>query len=149
MVTSDAGPSNPRLADWQHIIIELRHFEGMAVENFILEKNNRVRIADRRLEQAFRVGRRIRHHDLQSGNIGVPAGIILAVLRRHARRRTVRTAEDDRAAHLPAGHVERLGRRIDQLIGRLHGEVERHEFDDRLETRRAPRRYRDRQNRVR
>ncbi len=48
-------------------------------------------------------------------------------------RSTVRPAEHDRAAHLSAGHVERLRRRIDDLIHRLHREVERHEFDDRLQ----------------
>ena len=36
-------------------------------------------------------------------------------------------------AHLTARHVTRLGRGIDELIHRLHGEVERHELDDRLE----------------
>ncbi len=50
-----------------------------------------------------------------------------------ARGGAVRPAEYDRGAHLSAGHVERLRRRIDDLVDRLHGEVEGHEFDDRLQ----------------
>ena len=47
--------------------------------------------------------------------------------------RAVRSAEHDRRTHLAAGHIERLGRRIDDLVDRLHGEVEGHELDDRLQ----------------
>src|SRR3546814_16947021 len=35
--------------------------------------------------------------------------------------------------HLAARHIQRLGRRIDDLVDRLHGEVEGHELDDRLQ----------------
>ena len=63
----------------------------------------------------------------------VPGRVVLAVLGGDARGRAVRAAEHDRGAHLAAGHVERLGRRIDDLVDRLHGEVEGHEFDDRLQ----------------
>ena len=50
-----------------------------------------------------------------------------------ARGGAVRSAEDDRRAHLAARHIERLGGRIDDLVDRLHGEVEGHELDDRLQ----------------
>ena len=53
--------------------------------------------------------------------------------RADARGGAVGAAEDDRAAHLAARHVERLGRRVDDLVDRLHGEVEGHELDDRLQ----------------
>ena len=42
--------------------------------------------------------------------------------------RAVRTAEHDRAADLAARHIERLGRRVDDVVDRLHGEVEGHEL---------------------
>ena len=45
----------------------------------------------------------------------------------------VRAAEHHRRFHLAAGHVERLRRRVEDLVDRLHGEVEGHELDDRLE----------------
>ncbi len=63
----------------------------------------------------------------------VPARVALRVLGRDARGGAVRPAEHDRAAHLPARHVERLGGGVDDLVDRLHGEVERHEFDNRLQ----------------
>src|SRR5262245_45712076 len=62
--------------------------------------------------------------------MAVPAGVALRVLRGDARRSAVRAAEYDRAAHLAAGHVERLSRGIDDVINRLHGEIEGHELDD-------------------
>ncbi len=46
---------------------------------------------------------------------------------------TVRATKHDRSAHLAAGHVERLGSGVDDLVDRLHGEVEGHELDDRLQ----------------
>ncbi len=63
----------------------------------------------------------------------VPARIVLAVLGADARGRAVGPAKHDRAFHLAAGHVARLGRRIDDLVDRLHGEIPGHEFDDRLQ----------------
>ena len=64
----------------------------------------------------------------------VPARVALRVLCSDARRRAVGAAEHDRAAHLPARHVQRLRRRVDDVVHRLHGEVERHELDDRLQS---------------
>ena len=122
-----------RLADRQHEIVELRHVEGLAVEDLVLEEDDRVRIADRGLEQALGVGGRVGLDDLQARDVAVPGGIVLAVLGGDARRGAVRAAEDDRRAHLAAGHVERLGGRVDDLVDRLHGEVEGHELDDRLQ----------------
>ena len=49
------------------------------------------------------------------------------------RRGPVRSAKHNLAAHLPARHIEGLRGRIHELIHRLHGEVESHEFDDGLE----------------
>ena len=39
------------------------------------------------------------------------------------------------SAELAARHVEGLGRRVDDLVDRLHGEVEGHELDDRAQAR--------------
>ena len=49
--------------------------------------------------------------------------------------RTARAAEHHRRTHLAAGHIERLGGGVDDLVDRLHGEVEGHELDDRLQAR--------------
>ncbi len=112
----------------------LGHRPGGAVEDLVLQHEHGVGIADRRLEQALRIGRVRRRHYLQSRHVGIPRRIALAVLGADARRRAVGTAEHDRAAHLAARHVERLGGGVDDLVDRLHGEIPGHELDDRLET---------------
>ncbi|MCY1227703.1 hypothetical protein D9M72_399890 [compost metagenome] len=125
----DAG-----LADRQHEIVKLRHFKGVTVEDFVFEEDDRVRVADRGLQQTLGVGCRIGHDDLEAGDMAVPVGIALRVLGSHAGSGTARAAEDDRRAHLATGHVERLGSGVDDLVDRLHGEVEGHELDDRAKT---------------
>ena len=105
----------------------------MAVQHFVFEEDHRIGIADRGLQQALVVGGRKRRDHLQAGNLRVPGRIILAVLGGDAGGGAVRPAEHDRAAHLAARHVQRLGRGVDDLVDRLHGEIEGHEFDDRLQ----------------
>ena len=61
----------------------------------------------------------------------VPAGIALRMLSGDAAGGTVRASKDNRAPHLAAGHIQRLGGRVDDLVDGLHGEIERHEFDHR------------------
>ena len=56
MVTSLAGAGDARLADRHEPIVELRHVEMLAVEDFVFEENHRIGIADRRFEQALGVG---------------------------------------------------------------------------------------------
>ena len=50
---------------------------------------------------------------------------------------------------LSAGHIERLGRRVDDLVHRLHGEVEGHELDNRLADRQRRRQRPNRRSRFR
>ena len=128
-----AGAHDPRLADRDHVIVEFRHLAGMAVQHFVFEEDHRIGIADRGLQQALVVGGRKRRDHLQAGDLRIPGRVILAVLGGDAGGGAVRPAEHDRAAHLAAGHVQRLGRGVDDLVDRLHGEVEGHEFDDRLQ----------------
>ena len=128
-----ARPHDARLADRQHEVIEFRHRERLTVKNFVFEEDDRIGIADRGFQQALGVGRGVgRDHD-QAGNLRIPGRVILAVLGGDARGGAVRSAEHDRGAHLSAGHIERLRRGVDDLVDRLHGEIEGHEFDDRLE----------------
>jgi hypothetical protein len=100
MVTS--LPVDARLTDRQDEVVELRHRHRLPVEDLVLEEDDRVRVADGGLEQAFRVSRCVRHHDLEAGHVRVPGGVVVAVLRAHARRGAVRAAEHDRRTHLAA-----------------------------------------------
>src|SRR3546814_3050919 len=79
--------------------------EAAAVEQLVFEEDDGVLAADRGLEQALRVGRVIgRDHD-QTRHARIPGRVVLAVLRRDARRGAVGAAEHDRTAHLAARHV--------------------------------------------
>ena len=126
-----ARADDPRLADRKHVIVELGHVEMLAVEQLVLEEHDRVVGPDRGLEQALGVGRAVRADHHQPRHVRVPAAVILAVLGGDPRRGAVGPAEHDRAAHLPARHIIGLGRRIDDVVDRLHREVEGHELDDR------------------
>ena len=57
----------------------------------------------------------------------------LRVLRRQLQRGAVRAAENDRHVELAARHVEQLGGGVEHLVEREHGEVPRHELDDRAQ----------------
>src|SRR6478735_6213329 len=96
----------------------------LAVEQLILEEDDRIVRADRRLEQSLGVRRAVWSNDDQAWNARIPGPVILAVLRADARRRAIGPAEHDRAAHLPTRHVIRLRCRIDDVVDRLHREVE-------------------------
>jgi len=99
------GAHDPRLSDRDHIIVELRHLAGMAIQHFVFQKHYRIGIADCGLEQALGIGGVRRRDHLQAGNVRIPGRIILAVLRGDARCRSVGAAEHDRDSDLPAGHV--------------------------------------------
>src|SRR3546814_18977849 len=58
----------------------------------------RVGVADRRLEKSLGISGRIGRHDLEAGDMSVPAGIVLAVLGRDPGGCAVRAAEHDRAS---------------------------------------------------
>ena len=135
MVTCLPTRCDARLADGHDPVVQLRHVEALAVEDFIFEEDHRIGIADRRLHQALGIRRRIGHHHLQAGDGAIPRGIVLAVLGADAGGGTIGAAEHDGAAHLAARHVERLGGGIDDVVDGLHGEVEGHELDDGLQAR--------------
>ena len=128
-----AFAGDPRLADRNKKIVVRGHFEFVPIKDFVFEKNDRVRIADGALQKPLGVGRRIRHDDFEPRNMRIPRGIILAVLRGDARGGAIGAAKHDRTVHLAARHIARLGGGIDDLVHRLHREVEGHEFDDRAQ----------------
>ena len=129
-----AGPRDARLADRHEVLGVLGHRKTLAVDQLVLKEDDRVRIADRGFEQPFVIGPGIGSDDLESRHMRVPARIALRMLRRDARGDAVRAAKHDRRRHLTARHIARLRRRVDDLVHRLHGEIERHELDDRPES---------------
>ena len=120
-----------------------------AVERLALDEDDRVVVADRRLQQALRVRRRRRHHHLEPGHVRVEVLERTASAARRAVRRAARAAEHDRQLELPARHLPDLGRVVDDLIERDEREVPGHELDDRPQARPSPRRCRRRRSRTR
>src|SRR5437867_13398758 len=55
------------------------------------------------------------------------------MLGRHLISRAGRSATNDRDLKLPTGHVKHLCGRVNNLIRRQNGKIERHELDDRPE----------------
>ena len=58
----------------------------------------------------------------------------MTMLRAHTRGRPIRTAENNRAAHLTARHIKRFRGRIDNMINGLHRKVPCHELNNRAQT---------------
>ena len=81
------------------------------------------------LKQSFRVLRAPWRNDLETGYASVPTRIILRVLCSDTSSKTIRATESDVAGLDAARHVMRFCSRVDDLINRLHGEVECHEFN--------------------
>src|SRR5262249_36724103 len=96
----------------------------MPVEDFVLEENYRIGIADCGLQQSLCVSSSCGRDHLETRNVRIPGRIILTVLGGDTRGGTVRSAKNDLTTHLSARHIERLGRRVDQLVHCLHGEIE-------------------------
>ena len=86
-----ARADDARLADRQDVIVQLRHVEMLAVEQLVLEEDDRVVAADRRLQQALGVGRAVRRDDDEARNAGIPGPVVLAVLSADTRCGSVRT----------------------------------------------------------
>src|SRR6516225_1606537 len=125
-----ARSGDARLANGYEEFRIFWHRKAFAIDKLVLEKHDRVRIADRRLQQALMVRPGERGDHLETRAMRIPARIALGMLCGDARGDAVWPAEDDRAAHLAARHVAGLRGRVDDLIHRLHGEIEGHELDD-------------------
>jgi hypothetical protein len=120
------------LAD-RNDVITLGHLALQVVEHLPLEHDHRIVVANGALEETLGVGRRRGRHDLEAGDVRVPALERLGVLRPELQRRAPRPAEHDRHRELAARHVAHLGGGVDDLVDGQQGEVPGHHFDDRAE----------------
>lgn len=90
---------NVRLTDRQHKVLALRlgrELERLAVHELALEHDDRVVVADRRLEQTLGIGGVPRRHDLEAGHRRVPRGVALRVCGTDRGWDRVRAAEHNR-----------------------------------------------------
>ncbi len=116
------GAADRRLAD-RHAIGVRRHRALGLVQQLVLEDQHRVRIVDRREQQALGVVRRRRLHDLEARHVREPRFEALAVLRRGAGARAARQPHDHRHARLAAEHEADLRRLVDDLLHRQRDEI--------------------------
>ena len=68
----DAFAANFRFANRNDPISDVGDFELVAVEHFVLEEDDRVRIADRGFQQTLRVSRVVRRDHDEAGYVRVP-----------------------------------------------------------------------------
>src|SRR3546814_1477229 len=99
--SSDVCSSDLGTADRDDERLALGHVEGLPVVDFVLEEDHRVGVADRRLEKSLGIRGRIGRHDLEAGDMSVPAGIFLAVLGRDPGRSEEHTSELQSLMRLP------------------------------------------------
>jgi hypothetical protein len=120
-----------RLAE-RDLLDLLRHLALERVQEPVLEEDDRVRVVDRRQQQAADVLGRGRVDDLQSGHVDEPRLELLRVLR--ARRPAGAALRADRQRHLqlPTAHRPVLRRLVDELLHREREEVLVHDLDDRV-----------------
>src|SRR6266850_6538785 len=104
-------------------VLARRHLTFRAVEELVLEEDDRVVVADRGCEETFRVGGRRRHHDLEARDMREPRLERLRVLRRVAAARPALRTHDHRHPSLPAEHEAVLRGLVDELVHRQAGEV--------------------------
>ena len=96
-----SGTRNAGFADRHHPVVKLGHFKSPAVEDFVLQENNRVRITDRSLEQSL--SHPLPNRAAQPSALASWAyhdGIVLAVLGGNAGGCTICPAKHDRTPHL-------------------------------------------------
>src|SRR5438552_12192710 len=127
----DVGALAPhdRLAEGNGEVRVLRHLALHVVEGLGLDEDDRIVVADGRLQQALGVHRRGGAHDLQPRHVVEVHLHRLRVLRGELVRGAARPADHDRHVVLAARHVVQLRGRVDDLVQGEQREVEGHHLD--------------------
>ena len=121
------------LAEAGDVVAVLGHLAPLAVEVLVLDEDDGVVVADRRLEQALGVGGGARHGDEQARHLEVHGLEAVRVRRAELMARSLGHAHHERHPDLAAEHVVDVGGVVDDLVHRQQREVDRHELDDRAQ----------------
>jgi hypothetical protein len=130
-VTSEPARATAGAPDRRDVFGVERNLAALLVDDEVLYDQDRVVIADGRLQQPLRVGWVCGRDDLQSGSSGGPALEALGMLRCELVAGAVGRSDDQWAAHLATEHGADLGCVIDDLVHRDEQEVEGHDLDHR------------------
>ena len=123
-------------SDWQDEVFPhdfIADFERLAVEILTFQKHDGVSGSDGGFEQSFAVFRVVGGDGDQPWDVTVPSCETLGMLGCHGCCGSVEASEDNRAADEATAHVVQLGGAVDDLVEGLHGKVNGHELDDRLQ----------------
>ena len=133
-VTSVPARTTARLAD-RHDVVGRRLRALHAVEQPVLDEDDRVRVLDRGPQQAVGVGRRRRHDDGQAGDVREQRLEALRVLAARRAAGAELRAHGQRHLRGAAGHERQLRGLVEQLVEADAEEVEVHQLDDRAHAR--------------
>jgi hypothetical protein len=115
------------------VVLVVGDLAALAVEVLVLDEDDRVVVADRRLEQALGVRGGRRDRDEQAGHVEEQRLPRVRVRRAELVAGALRHAHDERHADLAAEHVVDVRGVVDDLVHRQQREVDRHELDDRAQ----------------
>ncbi len=124
---------DPRPAEVEREVLVLGHVAALAVQVLVLDEDHRVVVADGRLEQTLGVCGVRRHGDQQAGHVEVECLEAVRVRRAELVAGALGHTDDQRHADLAAEHVVDVGGRVDDLVEREQGEVDRHQLDHRAQ----------------
>ena len=122
------SPSNGSLADWHNEVIQGKLFLDAAIQEFVLEINNGVRIADRCFDKPLRIVSRRRTYDFETGCVHVVHFGILRMKRAAVDASSARSSHNDGDARAPA--VTAFGGEIGDLVESAGNEIGELHFGD-------------------
>ena len=131
MVTSLPCPLHVGLAEGDEKFRVVRHLPLAVVEQFVLQEDDRVVVADGALQEPLGVGRGGRVGHVHAGAVHEVGFQRLGVLGRQLAAAAARHADHHGKVDLAAEHVADLGHVVDDLVHGQQGEVDRHQFGHR------------------
>src|SRR5690242_8566141 len=111
-------------------VLALRNFALQTIEDFRFDKNDRVVITNRGLQQALGICGRGRGHYLEARDVAEPGFQRLGMLGGKLMAGAARPAYHHWRANLPSRHIKHLGGTVDNLVKGQQREIESHHFND-------------------
>ena len=118
-------------AEMDDVVVAVEDLAPHAVERLVLDEDDRVVVADRRLQQALGVGGRRRAGDEQAGDVQVHRLEAVRVGRAELMAAAARHPDHERDPDLAVEHVGDRRGVVDDLVEGEQREVDRHQLDDR------------------
>ena len=115
-------------AEVERVVVPVGHISPLAIERLMLDEDHGVLVADRRLQQALRIGWGGGNRDEQAWHVHKDRLQAVRVGGPQLVTGALRHAHHQRHARLSAKHVVDVGGVVDDLIEREQREVDRHQL---------------------